>query len=74
MTGHLNKPSIEAMYKGLNKYYYSININYKTNELDQKMLLNLYKQKWNDGLKLKDQTAITEHSHENFEKVSKWAV
>ena len=30
------------------------------------MLLNLYKQKWNDGLKLKDQTAITEHSHENF--------
>lgn len=33
VTGHLNKPSIEAMYKGLNKYYYSININYKTNEL-----------------------------------------
>lgn len=38
------------------------------------MLLNLYKQKWNDGLKLKDQTEITEHSHENFEKVAKWAV
>lgn len=33
VTGHLNKPSIEAMYKGLNKYYYSININYKTNDL-----------------------------------------
>lgn len=31
VNGHLNKPSIEAMYKGLNKYYYSININYKTN-------------------------------------------
>ncbi len=43
------------MYKGLNKYYYSININYKTNELEQKMLLNLYKQKWNSGLKLKNQ-------------------
>ena len=26
VNGHLNKPSIEAMYKGLNKYYYSINI------------------------------------------------
>lgn len=38
------------------------------------MLLNLYKQKWNDGLKLKDQKAITQHSHENFEKVSKLAV
>ena len=32
-SGFLNKPSIEAMYKGLGKYYYSININYKTNEL-----------------------------------------
>ena len=33
VTGHLNKPAIEAMFKGLNKYYYSININYRTNEL-----------------------------------------
>lgn len=59
VTGHLNKPSIQAMYKGLNKYYYSININYKTNELETKMLLNLYKQKWNNGLKLKNQQEIT---------------
>ncbi len=55
VNGHLNKPSIEAMYKGLNKYYYSININYRTNELEQKMLLNLYKNKWNSPLKLEDQ-------------------
>jgi len=69
----LNKPSIEAMYKGLNKYYYSININYKTNELETKMLLNLYKQKWNSGLKLKNQEEITEHSADNFKKIAKWA-
>jgi 26S proteasome regulatory subunit N11 len=62
------------MYKGLNKYYYSININYKTNELEQKMLLNLYKQKWNTALRLQDQTKVTEHSHENFEQISKWTV
>ena len=61
------------MYKGLNKYYYSININYKTNDLETKMLLNLYKQKWNSGLKLKNQEEITEHSAENFKKISKWA-
>jgi 26S proteasome regulatory subunit N11 len=48
------------MYKGLNKYYYSININYKTNELEQKMLLNLYKNKWNNALKLNDQEETTE--------------
>ena len=74
VNGHLNKPAIEAMFKGLNKYYYSININYRTNELEQKMLLNLYKQKWSHGLKLTDQTKITEHSHENFEKMSKLAI
>lgn len=55
VNGHLNKPSIEAMYKGLNKYYYSINLSYKTNPLETKMLLNLYKEKWNTGLKLRNQ-------------------
>lgn len=38
------------------------------------MLLNLYKQKWNSGLKLNEQTQITEHSHENFKKMSKLAL
>lgn len=41
-TGHLNRPSIQALVHGLNKHYYSININYRKNELEQKMLLNLY--------------------------------
>ncbi len=71
VNGHLNKPSIEAMYKGLNKYYYSININYRTNELEQKMLLNLYKNKWNNALKLNDQEQITERSGEKLEKVGR---
>jgi 26S proteasome regulatory subunit N11 len=72
VNGHLNKPSIEAMYKGLNKYYYSININYRTNELEQKMLLNLYKNKWNNALKLKDQEETTERSGDGLQKVGKW--
>lgn len=38
------------------------------------MLLNLYKQKWNHGLKLKEQSKITEHSHQNFQKVTKLAI
>lgn len=59
------------MYKGLNKYYYSININYRTNELEQKMLLNLYKSKWNSSLKLNDQEQTTERSGDNLEKVGK---
>merc|ERR1712241_92428 len=50
--GHLNKPSITALIHGLNRHYYSIAINYRKNELEQKMLLSLGRKKWQDGLKL----------------------
>ncbi|RYQ81978.1 hypothetical protein Ahy_B10g100559 isoform A [Arachis hypogaea] len=50
--GHLNKPSIQALIHGLNRHYYSIAINYRKNELEEKMLLNLHKKKWTDGLTL----------------------
>jgi len=52
--GHLNKPSIQALIHGLNRHYYSIAISYRKNELEQKMLLNLHKKKWTDGLLLED--------------------
>jgi len=52
--GHLNKPSIQALIHGLNRHYYSIAINYRKNELEQKMLLNLNKKSWMDGLTLND--------------------
>eukprot|EP00051_Salpingoeca_urceolata_P027306 m.480886 g.480886 ORF g.480886 m.480886 type:complete len:309 (-) comp21984_c0_seq1:28-954(-) len=50
--GHLNKPSIQALIHGLNRHYYSIAIDYRKNELEQKMLLNLHKKSWDEGLKL----------------------
>lgn len=43
--GHLRKPSIAALIHNLNRHYYSINIGYRKNELEQKMLLNLHKKK-----------------------------
>jgi len=52
--GHLNKPSIQALIHGLGRHYYSIAINYRKNELEQKMLLNLHKKKWTDNLHLQD--------------------
>jgi len=52
--GHLQRPSIQALIHGLNRHYYSISINYRKNELEQKMLLNLHKKSWADGLKLHD--------------------
>merc|ERR1719222_979067 len=50
--GHLNKPTITALIHGLNRHYYSIAINYRKNDLEQKMLLSLGRKKLQDGLKL----------------------
>ena len=52
--GYLNKPSITALLHGLNRHYYSIAINYRKNDLEQSMLLNLHKQKWVTGLRVED--------------------
>ena len=60
--GHLTKPSIQALIHGLNRHYYSISINYRKNELEQKMLLNLHKKSWMDGLTLEDFTQHNEHN------------
>ena len=49
--GSIKKPSIQALYNGLNKHYFSIVISYCKNENEQNMLMNLYKKKWNHGLK-----------------------
>lgn len=52
--GHLHKPSIAALVHGLNRHYYSMAINYRKNDLEQKMLLNLHKQSWEYGMTLED--------------------
>jgi 26S proteasome regulatory subunit N11 len=54
VLGHLQKPSIQALIHGLNRHYYSIAINYRKNELEQRMLMNLNKKSWLDGLTLTD--------------------
>ncbi|KAK9367321.1 JAB1/Mov34/MPN/PAD-1 ubiquitin protease-domain-containing protein [Lipomyces kononenkoae] len=64
--GHLNKPSIQALIHGLNRHYYSIGINYRKTPLEGRMLLNLHKTEWTNGLTLKDFKA---HDKENLEAV-----
>jgi len=61
-VGHIQKPSIQALIHGLDRAYYSIGINYRKNELEQTMLLNLHKAKWTEGLTL---TKFDEHTSQN---------
>ena len=44
--GLLNKPLMQTLVRGLNKHYYSIAINYRKNDFEQKMLQNLSKVAW----------------------------
>ena len=44
--------TIQALIHGLNRHYYSISINYRKNDLEQKMLWNLHKKSWTEGLSL----------------------
>merc|ERR1712050_676955 len=46
VLGHLNRPSIQALIHGLNRHYYSLVIDYRKNELEEQMLMNLHKKKW----------------------------
>jgi len=66
VLGHLQKPSIQALIHGLNRHYYSIAINYRKNELEQRMLMNLNKKSWSDGLTLHD---YNEHCQLNKDTV-----
>lgn len=47
-------PLPQALIHGLNRHYYSLAINYRKNELEEKMLLNVYKKKWTEGFLTED--------------------
>jgi len=64
--GHLHKPSIQALIHGLDRSYYSMAINYRKNELEQKMLMNLHKKSWTSGLKV---TKFEKRENNNTEVV-----
>ncbi|CAI4438997.1 ANL_collapsed_G0017010.mRNA.1.CDS.1 [Saccharomyces cerevisiae] len=53
-TGLLNKANIQALIHGLNRHYYSLNIDYHKTAKETKMLMNLHKEQWQSGLKMYD--------------------
>lgn len=50
VVGHLNKPSIQARIRGLDRSYYSLNIDYRKNALEMKMLSNVHAKQWASGI------------------------
>ena len=69
--GSLQKPSIQALIHGLNRHYYAINITYRKSELEERMLLNLHKEKWTKGLALTNFGDGAERREETLRKMVK---
>ncbi|KAJ1658295.1 multicatalytic endopeptidase [Dispira simplex] len=67
--GFLNKPNIQALIHGLNRHYYSIAIDYRKNELEEKMLLNLHKKDWTHGLRLTKFETHTKCNEQSVERM-----
>ena len=70
---YLNKPSIHALIHGLNRHYYSIGMSYKKNELEERMLLNLHKKLWTEGLSLENYVETSQSNVESIKGMAKLA-
>ena len=70
----MTKPSIVALARGLNKHYYSIAINYRKSEIEQRMLLNLNKVNWSKALKQKVYEDQHKYNVETMQKLEKLTV
>lgn len=51
--GFLKKPTIQARIHGLDRHYYSLVIDWRKNDLEEQMLMNLHRKDWTTGLVLK---------------------
>lgn len=73
VLGHLNRPSIQALIHGLNRHYYSLLINYRKNELEERMLLNLSKKGWAAGLTLEAFEKHVTGTGDSLEKLQEYS-
>jgi len=72
--GFLKKPTIQARIHGLDRHYYSLVIDWRKNELEEQMLMNLHKKDWTAGLlikKFEDHKKSTEAMLTDMARLSK---
>lgn len=68
--GFLKKPTIQARIHGLDRYYYSLVIDWRKNDLEEQILQNLNKKDWTIGLLIKKFENYTKETENIFEDMS----
>lgn len=59
IVGHLKKPTLQARIHDLDKHYYSLVIDWRRNDLEEQMLMNVHRERWTRGFIT---TRFEEHS------------
>lgn len=72
-AGLLNKANIQALIHGLNRHYYSLNIDYNKTSSETRMLMNLHKEEWQSGLKMADYETKETQNLEHTQRMVKIA-
>lgn len=72
-ASHSSAPRLQALIHGLNRHYYSMLINYRKQELEERMLLNLSKKGWAAGLTLEPFEAHAKSSADMLEALRGFA-
>lgn len=71
--GHLEKPSIKALVRGLNRLYYQMPVVYRLKEFEQSMLMSLNRPIWSAGFETPNFTLRDEKNIERIKKMSQCA-
>jgi 26S proteasome regulatory subunit N11 len=71
-VGFLKKPTIQAQIHGLNRYYYSLVIDWRKNDLEEQMLMNLGRKDWTAGLLLRRFEDHQKNVEETLDDMARW--
>lgn len=69
--GFLKKPTIQARIHGLDRHYYSLVIDWRKNDLEEQMLMNLHKKDWTTGLQIQKYEDQQKHTEQMLDTMSR---
>jgi 26S proteasome regulatory subunit N11 len=70
-VGYLKKPTIQARIHGLDRQYYSLVIDWRKNDLEEQMLMNLHKKNWIVGLQIQNFEEQKKFSEDMMDKLTR---
>lgn len=73
-VGFLSRPSAQAIVQGLGRHYYNMPIAYRKHEHEVRMLLNVHRKGWQEGLKIAPIALHAKEVSETLDRIRGFAV